>query len=413
MRGEADQAERASAAAASAAADAAAKAARARADEEAIQERQRELKKAAAAVAQQEAAATKLAEARRVAKEAAELAARLAMARTTVRQIFESIAPHSTKFHDASGSALPPYLLDHKFLKSYEESSTLERRRMLMAASALMHAVLQRLAPLPLATAGRLVDPPKRSGVQVASDPMRSALMGGTVSSKRRFLTQLASCGVVQSLVASFVAAEARKATAAEKAQILAPLTASYTLRLFNEIFRISPMSQLTRYVWYYGQWHERVFLSGQTPMQSVTQRWRLRGRGPGGTAPHAAIVEAGDFLTSDETMQHTAYGSRRVRMSDGTWVVFPATERKRCVEALWRLYATSFGDDGNLTAEESSAATPDHIGGDDAGMRPLLAVVHPLLTVVHPPPHGGSPPSSQWFTPSSTCSRRTTRAGS
>jgi len=380
-RAEAEQAEAAAMAAASDAADAAAKAERARADAEAIAEHQREREAAAAALAQQEEAAARLADARRVATEAAQLAAKQAMARQTVRQIFQTIAPN-LRIRDASGSALPAYLLDTKFLQGYDESSTLLRRRMLAAASALMHAVLAKLAPLPLATARQLADPPKRSAAQVAADPFRNALMGGASSSKRRFMTQLASSGVVQSLVVSFSAAEARKATTAEKAQILAPLTASFTLRLFNEIFRPSPMSPLTRYMWQYGQWHERVFLAAQTPIESRTQRWRLKGSGPGGTAPHAAIVEAVDFLTSETHLQHTAFGTRRVRMSDGRWVEFPATERIRCAEALWRLYAASFGADGELTAAEGGGSD-DELPGL-AGDEPVMVLGGKRLSRSH-----------------------------
>ena len=52
-------------------------------------------------------------------------------------------------------------------------------------------------------------------------------------------------------------------------AQILSPLTAGYSLRIFNECFEFqlgeAGLGPLTRYRWRYAKWHACIWLSGQT----------------------------------------------------------------------------------------------------------------------------------------------------
>ena len=134
----------------------------------------------------------------------------------------------------------------------------------------------------------------------------------------------------------------------AVKAQILAPLTAQYSLRAFNECFEVvlaDAGGPLKRYHWHFARWHNATWLAGQTAPQSATPRWRLKG--------HSMLLKAIEFLTSGEHLQHVAYGSRRVRKSDGTWIDFPKTERTRCPEELWKAFVAS-QPDGSRHVERS-----------------------------------------------------------
>ena len=128
-------------------------------------------------------------------------------------------------------------------------------------------------------------------------------------------------------------------------AQILSPLTAGYSLRIFNECFEFqlgeAGLGPLTRYRWRYAKWHACIWLSGQTPAVSKTEKWRLKGGGDLGPLPHSKLVGAVDFLASGDNMQHVAFGTHRVKTSTG-WVEFPKTQRRQCAEALHTAYAAT-----------------------------------------------------------------------
>ena len=53
---------------------------------------------------------------------------------------------------------------------------------------------------------------------------------------------------------------------------------------------------------------------------QTQTAKWRLKGAGDLHNLPHVHITDALDFLTSGDNFQHVAYGTRRIRRSDGAW---------------------------------------------------------------------------------------------
>lgn len=114
------------------------------------------------------------------------------------------------------GKAVPDYLLKCTFVRGVTDPACTDvQRRTLLAAGALLtHAVLELLAPLPLATAVALGKPPKS---QAAHDPMRVALAARSEPTKAQRLKLLGESGVVQSLLYSYRAAVERKARTAEQ----------------------------------------------------------------------------------------------------------------------------------------------------------------------------------------------------
>ena len=291
-----------------------------------------------------EAAERNGAAAREAAGRAAKAEAAANLERRTVGEIFLAVLPPGTPPRDAAGKRIPEALLRCKFTTSYAQCDADEQRRLIRAASALVHMLLSQLAPSPIQTAEQLVRPARTSATH---DPMRRALTTSVVPTGRRLLELIAGSGLAQDLIRSYVAAEQRNEPMAVKAQILSPFTASYSLRLFNECFDLSSLgsSNLTRYGWWWARWHAAVWGSGQTAAPSETQRWRLKGAGDDATLPHEKLTAAVAFLTSEEYLQHLAYGRRRVRKSDGSYVEFPATERKQCCEALWKVYSAREGE--------------------------------------------------------------------
>lgn len=248
-------------------------------------------------------------------------------------------------FRDADDRPITAGLLSWSFSTGLNEmaASSGARRMLVSAASVAVHAVLSRLAPDPIATAKAVVAPLRRNA---QPDAMRLALTSASsnVPTGRPLLELLAASPLAQSLVISWAAAKVRGERVAVQAQILAPLTQQYTLRLFNECFEseLAPIGgPLKRYTWWYARWHAHVWLAGQTPAQSSTQRWRLKGAGDANSLPHALIIAAVEFLTSDEYLQHVAFGTRHVKTSTGC-VELSATERTREKEALWRVYEQS-----------------------------------------------------------------------
>ena len=254
-------------------------------------------------------------------------------------------------FVDANGVRLPNSVLDRSFQSGLHLETGMSprsggRRQLLQAASVLVYHVLSLLAPDPLLTAAALAEQPRRASTM--PDPLRVALSEPKVPKGRALLELIAEHPIVLSLVHSYICAEQRKEKMSAKAQILAPLTAGYSLRLFNECFAFqlaeAKLGPLTRYSWQYAKWHAAIWLSGQTPAISSTKKWHLKGAGDLGTLPHAKIVAAVEFLL--QFMQHTAYGTHRVKTSDG-WIEFSKTQRTQCIEALWKLFEE--GTDAHL----------------------------------------------------------------
>ena len=68
-----------------------------------------------------------------------------------------------------------------------------------------------------------------------------------------------------------------------------------------------------------------------------------MKGSGELGTLPHAKIIKCVEFLTSAEFMQHVAFGTRHVKLSDGSSIEVSATERTRAPAELWKLYRERF----------------------------------------------------------------------
>ena len=122
----------------------------------------------------------------------------------------------------------------------------------------------------------------------------------------------------------------------------------NYSLKHFNECFDL----HLNAYQWRYARWHSHIFLAAQTPIASATLRWRHRGAGADGTLPHAAIVEAGEFIM--EYLIFPAEGVHRVRLSSGSYQDFPAAQLQQCAEEVWRQYRDARGGE---------AAEPDGAG--------------------------------------------------
>ena len=320
-----------------AASDAAERARIAQDDHAATERRRQEEKEAVLAERARQATGMAALAARKAAEEAMARTRARAAERRSVGEIFAALLPEGTRPVSASGVLVPEYLLKSKFCESYEACNVSQKRRLLASAAALIHAVLLQLAPDPLLTAQRVVE--RRVSNAAHPDPLRLRLSEVAVAPPKgkRLLELIASSAMAQSLIQSYNAAVARKAKMAEKAQILSPLTATYSLRMFNECFNLN----LNRYSWRYARWHAHIWLAAQTPMASQTQRWRLKGSGEFGTLPHALISDALDYLTSASNLQHVAFGVRRVSTGSG-WVEFSSTQRTECAEALWRAYVQS-----------------------------------------------------------------------
>ena len=316
----------------------------------------------------------------------------------SVGEIFSALLPVGVRPRDAHGDLVKDYLLNSKFEQGV--ASKTERRKLLSAASALTHTVLSMLAPGPLATAAYLARPMTGTA---APDPLRVALAtAGFAELPRKQQRQvLASSGMAQDLIYSLKSAQALKAPTGVIAQILSPFPASFSLSSFNSCFNMS----ITRHTWRYARWHASVHLAAQarparawqyesstrccsrmpllsaaqTPIQSKTERWRLKGGGADGTLPHEAITRALDFLTSPDNLQHTAFDSRRVKKSNGQWVELPDTQRKACAEALWKAYAATHEVGEGEDKEDEDADPPELLDEDDddgSWQRPSGAVL-------------------------------------
>lgn len=234
----------------------------------------------------------------------------------TLREILASLHV-SPPYLDAAGAQVSARLLNKRFNKglgapelSGMSTTSGGRRELLAVASMAVHAVLSLLAPEPLATAAALAAPRQRN---VDADPLRAALITSAQPKGRRLLELIAASPLAQSLLESWQAATARKERAATKAQILAPFTRQYSLRLFNECFQVQLEGVVaTRHDWSTARWHEATWRAGQTPPTTTTPKWRLAG--------HVNFIKALDFLTDGENLQHVAYDTRRIRTDDGTW---------------------------------------------------------------------------------------------
>ena len=265
--------------------------------------------------------------------------------RLTLRGILTALGVPLT---DEAGRKLPASLLDRRFDMGLSNMSATSggRRNLMQAGSVAVYHVLDALAPDPLATAAALSAVPKRSWPDSSAGAgLRSALATSTPPRGRRLLDLIAQSPMAKSLVYSYICAEQRKEPVRVLAQILSPLTAGYSLRIFNECFEFqlgeAGLGPLTRYRWRYAKWHACIWLSGQTPAVSKTEKWRLKGGGDLGTLPHSKLVGAVDFLASGDNMQHVAFGTHRVKTSTG-WVEFPKTQRRQCAEALHTAYAAT-----------------------------------------------------------------------
>jgi hypothetical protein len=188
---------------------------RARDDAEGEERRRRATEQQRAAeAAQQEAAARQTAMARVAARQTAEAAtkqaAEQAMRRRTVGDIFAALLPEGTTPTDASGESIPERMLNRKFVDGYRASDSDTRRRLLNAAAALVHTVLEQLAPEPLQTAEQLTR--EKRGV-ATPDPLRLTLSKARTDKppRWRLLQLLSQSGLALSLVESYMAAAARK----------------------------------------------------------------------------------------------------------------------------------------------------------------------------------------------------------
>ena len=251
-------------------------------------------------------------------------------------EIFDALG-FQRPFCDAAGRALRPGLLLKRFHTAYSDMTSTSggRSELLLAASAVVHAVLALLAPDPLGTAAALAVP--RRHRRIDADPLRKSLVTAAQPKGRQLDELIAGSPVAQSLLMSYLATVKRKEPVAVRAQILSPLTSQFSLRTFNECFEVQLATAggpLKRYIWRHARWHAAVWLAGQTPPVSSTPVWRLKG--------HDATMEAIEFLTSGEHLQHVADGVRRVRNSNGDWVDLPKTQRTRCAEELWREFEGS-----------------------------------------------------------------------
>ena len=115
----------------------------------------------------------------------------------------------------------------------------------------------------------------------------------------------------------------------------------------------------LKRYSWHYARWHRFIWGSAQAAVRTVTERQRLFGADG---LPHVLLTEALAFLVSGQYLQHVAFGTRRVKKSDGSYVEFSKTERTQCCEHLWKLYVQSRSDmEPEQTDEEEQQLEDTH----------------------------------------------------
>ena len=293
-----------------------------------------------------------------------EAPAAAASSHPTVASILAALkAP--TPYCSADGQRLPSSLLARSFQTGLEDMSPTSagRRQLMQAASAVVFHVLSLLAPSPLATAAALAQLPPRG----TPDGLRGAISQTTVPRGPRLLQMLSEQPVVQSLVCSYICTAQRNEKAHVKAQVLAPLSRQFSRRSFNDLFgfmlREAKLKPLTLHVWRGAAWHEKMWGAGQTPLLTQTERWHIRGVGDLQSLPHPKLVAAVEFLASTANLQHTAYGTRRVRMSDGSWLDLSETQRTQCAEALWELYKkemthqisrTTFLELANLVADKT-----------------------------------------------------------
>eukprot|EP00966_Prymnesium_polylepis_P024891 573816-Prymnesium_polylepis.1 len=144
----------------------------------------------------------------------------------------------STPFRDPAGAVVRPALAKKRFGTAFNEMAkgSGTKAELLAAASVAVHAVLSMLAPDPLGTAAALAVPRRRSK---EAEPLRLALVTAAQPTGSVLDQLIAASPLAQSLLSSYVAAANRKEKMAVKAQILAPLTAQYSLRTFNECFEV------------------------------------------------------------------------------------------------------------------------------------------------------------------------------
>ena len=189
------------------------KAAVAEADRAAAEQRQRNAHEAEQVQQAREATAAAAAQAQQARAAAEEAASQ----RRSVGQIFSALQRLGPgERAKVGGTSVPDYLLKCTFTSGVDDPACtdVQRRRLLAAGALLVHAVLELLAPAPLATAVALGKPPKS---QTVHDPMRVALAARSEPTKAQRLKLLGESGMVQSLVYSYMAAEERKAPTAEQ----------------------------------------------------------------------------------------------------------------------------------------------------------------------------------------------------
>ena len=261
----------------------------------------------------------------------------------SLQQVFDSLgAPKPCC--DSNGKPIRAELLTRVFPSSIAGLSPNSgyRRELLQAASAAVFALLSAISVDPLALAAALAVPRQRNA---QDDPLRLSLVSSAQPKGRRLQELIAASPLAQNLLSSYLAAKKRGEKMAVLAPILAPLTAQYSLRVFNECFEVRLLEAggpLKRYSWHYARWHRFIWGSAQAAVRTVTERQRLFGADG---LPHVLLTEALAFLVSGQYLQHVAFGTRRVKKSDGSYVEFSKTERTQCCEHLWKLYVQSRSD--------------------------------------------------------------------
>ena len=262
----------------------------------------------------------------------------------SLQQVFDSLGAPKP-YCDSNGKPIRAELLTRVFPSSIVGLSPNSgyRRELLHAASAAVFALLSAISVDPLALASALAVPRQRNA---HDDPLRLSLVSSAQPKGRRLQELIAASPLAQNLLSSYLAARKRGEKMAVLAPILAPLTAQYSLRLFNELFEVElldlpldaagPLARysglVTRYSWHYARWHRFIWGSAQPAVRTVTERQRLF---HADGLPHVLLSEALEFLVSGAYLQHVAFGTRRVKKSDGTYVEFSATQLRGTLEAL------------------------------------------------------------------------------
>ena len=169
-------------------------------------------------------------------------------------------------------------MLDTTFPTPYSKLSRQRQRELTRVASTAISAVLAMLNTEPLELLASLAAP---QHANAHDDPQRSALKASAKPKGRDLLQLIAASPLAASLVHSYIASTQRKEPMAVRAQILAPLTQQYSLRMFNECFDIEleGIGGVTRYSWMFARWHCHVWKAGQTP--PAQRPWRRRRRAP------------------------------------------------------------------------------------------------------------------------------------